>query len=381
MEYLFVSSGSLAFFIIALILGKKEKEVSDYILCFWLVIFISNFLSLFLLNRDMTQFSLIEMLIFEFSEASIFIHGPLLLVYTYSLTQFNFRITKVHLIHSIPFIATFLLLIFNILNDFETNQIIRDFLLIFKMMSLLTYLIFVIKLLVKHSKNVENVFSNIGEKGLKWLFFLSWSILIIWTIACISLIIDRFTYVSIPQYGGLATNIALSLFVFVMGYFGINQQSIFASEHLKHLKSFRLESTEALDREDTIEFPKYEKSGLDPHTADIIHKKLIDLMKIEKPYLKKELTLFSLSELLNTQPNHLSQVINSIENNNFFDFINSYRVNLAKKKIISEDLKTITLLGIAYDCGFNSKASFNRAFKKFTGKTPSEFKKSKKMSN
>ena len=77
--------------------------------------------------------------------------------------------------------------------------------------------------------------------------------------------------------------------------------------------------------------------------------------------------------MLGVLPNHLSQIINQYEEKNFYDFVNSYRVEefitLAKKDID----KNFNLLGLAYESGFNSKSSFNQVFKKITGKTPSEF--------
>jgi len=77
--------------------------------------------------------------------------------------------------------------------------------------------------------------------------------------------------------------------------------------------------------------------------------------------------------MLGVLPNHLSQIINQYEEKNFYDFVNSYRVEefitLAKKDID----KNFNLLGLAYEAGFNSKSSFNQVFKKITGKTPSEF--------
>jgi len=71
----------------------------------------------------------------------------------------------------------------------------------------------------------------------------------------------------------------------------------------------------------------------------------------------------------------LSQIINENFNRNFYDLINEYRVKEVKKCLSNQKYNNFTLLGIAYECGFNSKASFNGVFKKFTGLTPSEFKK------
>ncbi len=101
--------------------------------------------------------------------------------------------------------------------------------------------------------------------------------------------------------------------------------------------------------------------------------KLLDHMAACKPYLEPELTLFDLAKQLKTNSSILSKVINDGTGRNFNDFINAYRVQEVINKLKAGDQQTQTLLGIAYDSGFNSKATFNRAFKKVTGKTPKEF--------
>nr|WP_246440606.1 helix-turn-helix domain-containing protein [Rhabdobacter roseus] len=77
--------------------------------------------------------------------------------------------------------------------------------------------------------------------------------------------------------------------------------------------------------------------------------------------------------MIDAQVHHLSQVINEKEQKNFYDLINGWRIEEFLKEVKSEKNKKYTLLAIAYDCGFNSKASFNRNFKKYTGKTPTEY--------
>ena len=96
----------------------------------------------------------------------------------------------------------------------------------------------------------------------------------------------------------------------------------------------------------------------------------------EKPYLDNELTIYSLAAQLNLPPYILSQLINQHSGKNFFDFINQYRVEQVKEKIRDQSHYRQTLLAIALDCGFNSKSSFNRVFKKITDQTPREFVKS-----
>ena len=175
--------------------------------------------------------------------------------------------------------------------------------------------------------------------------------------------------------------IFLTLFVLLIGligFWGIRHQGIFSVEKQKpFIKNLVLSDNS--HRSDNIEpssfskTPEYRKSGLKAEDATSLHQQLLTLMTTEKPYLEPKLSLAQLAEMLGVLPNHLSQIINQYEEKNFYDFVNSYRVEefitLAKKDID----KNFNLLGLAYEAGFNSKSSFNQVFKKITGKTPSEF--------
>ena len=98
-------------------------------------------------------------------------------------------------------------------------------------------------------------------------------------------------------------------------------------------------------------------------------------MQKEKLYKNSELTLADLSQKLNVHPNVLSQVINSAEQKNFYDYVNHLRVEEFKTIILLPENQKFTLLSIAFECGFNSKTAFNRNFKKATGFSPSEYLK------
>ena len=101
--------------------------------------------------------------------------------------------------------------------------------------------------------------------------------------------------------------------------------------------------------------------------------KILKLMIDEKLYLQPELNLSDIANRLKTNISVLSGVVNYAFGKNFNDFVNEYRVKEFQERIQLPENKNITLLGIAFDCGFNSKATFNRSFKKFTGKAPKEF--------
>ena len=95
----------------------------------------------------------------------------------------------------------------------------------------------------------------------------------------------------------------------------------------------------------------------------------------KKLYENLELSLNDLANQLQVHPNVLSQVINMQEGMTFFDYINFHRVEAFKKMVKQPENQKFTLLGLAYDAGFNSKTSFNRNFKKATGFAPSDYLK------
>ena len=101
--------------------------------------------------------------------------------------------------------------------------------------------------------------------------------------------------------------------------------------------------------------------------------KLLDYIEKEKPYLNPELSLQELADLVGEKRYFLSIVINQKHNKNFFEFINSYRVEEVKAIIANPENKNLKLIAIALDAGFNSKASFNRIFKQMTNMSPSQY--------
>ncbi|UCH92991.1 MAG: helix-turn-helix domain-containing protein [Candidatus Aminicenantes bacterium] len=120
---------------------------------------------------------------------------------------------------------------------------------------------------------------------------------------------------------------------------------------------------------------KYKTSTLDPEKTERYLKKLFYMTEVEKVYKDEELSLQSLAEKLSIPPRELSQVINERLDMNYSNFINSYRIEEAKNLLFAPGENDHSILDIAYQVGFNSKAVFNRAFKKFTGMTPSQFRK------
>lgn len=119
---------------------------------------------------------------------------------------------------------------------------------------------------------------------------------------------------------------------------------------------------------------KYEKTGLSESFSLELKDKLEYMMDSEKLYLRHELRLDDIAELLDISRHHASQVINENFNLNFYDFVNAYRIEEAKAKLcVGFENSSESISDIAYQCGFNNRVSFYKAFKKITHTTPTEF--------
>ncbi len=159
----------------------------------------------------------------------------------------------------------------------------------------------------------------------------------------------------------------VSLFIHFAGYAVIRQPK-FSEDELLEMGH--------LETEDNID--KYKSSSLTEEEINNIHSRLVNLMEIEKPYLNDKIRLNEVAGKLDITPHKLSQVINQKEELNFFEFVNKYRIKESIRLMQADQSGNKKILAIAFESGFNNKVSFNRTFKKITGKTPTQFKISSK---
>jgi AraC-like DNA-binding protein len=124
--------------------------------------------------------------------------------------------------------------------------------------------------------------------------------------------------------------------------------------------------------------PKNNTPGVLSGEKEKIVQEVLVYMQNNKPYLEPELTLEDLASKLSLKPRVLSQAINEILGQNYYDFINRYRIEEASRLLTNPKDEKITILEVLYEVGFNSKSSFNTLFKKYKGLTPTEFRNKQK---
>ncbi len=361
---------SLFFFV--LLMGKKNKTLADKaLLCIFGVYALTiggPYIEIYNRTHDFPYPHLIN-------NAWLFLllHGPLLWLYVKSLTIKGFKIKPFHLLHLWPFAVFLVLHMHNFLflaadekilltkNELFTNTVLFKIRGISIGIFSIGYNIWALRLLRKHRRTIENHFSNIEEIDLSWLKTLVIASLIVFSVNVALFNINNFLpFAGFYELAQIAYSFS-AVYVFYIGYFGIRQGRIFVDYPITSI-------------DQSLEPVKHDGSGA-AKNKDYTHiiNRLTLLMESEQPHLDPELNLAKLSKLMKTKSEIISEVLNASLNQNFFDFINKYRIDEFKLKCLSNENKHLSVMGIAYDCGFNSKAAFYRAFNKFEGMSPTAY--------
>tara|TARA_Y100000034_G_scaffold105927_1_gene134067 strand:+ start:421355 stop:422350 length:996 start_codon:yes stop_codon:yes gene_type:complete len=299
--------------------------------------------------------------------------APLIYFYVKSVTTSKFIFRKKDLWH---FALAFLLISFRVFiytydsmqPGFDETQngvlklaadeaIVQPILVFLDFAVTLLYLAFTFQLFYNYRSKIQQYFSNTYKLELNWVlsFLVSFAVLFLYSTiqTLINVAITELSYVQ--QWWLNLLMAVITLYIGIRGYF----------TNTTKLKKLKFSFTP-----NPLSIPQEEKSV---QIADTEVKKVADFMEEEKPYLNPDLNLSDLADALEMNRAQLSQVINSGFQKNFNDFVNSYRVEAIKEKLNAGSHEQLSLLGIAYDCGFNSKATFNRVFKKLTQTSPSEY--------
>lgn len=218
--------------------------------------------------------------------------------------------------------------------------------------------------IVKHQNNIRLIYSTVENIDLIWLKNIVISVFIIavfWILDIIFSLSEKYTI-----YDSVSSLIYLYV-VFYITFYWLKQKEIFPF-NLNEIKEIKTIINEESIQEDN------RKKIISDEKLELIKIELLELMNSRKPFLDSDLSLVNLAIILNISSHQLSYVINKGFEENFYQFINSFRVKEAKKLILDPKNSHLSLLGIGFEVGFNSKTVFNTTFKKITGLTPSEFK-------
>jgi AraC-like DNA-binding protein len=362
-----------------LLISKKDNAIADKLLAAFLFIFNLQCIFIFL-NINHPSISVIQLI----PIAITLLYGPLLFLYIQSF-KVNKPLKHIRfLYHGIPFIIAI------IASVFLHEVIITKYLIIISsLLSGTIYTVLSIIFLRKHKKAIQDQYSYIEKINLNWLNSFVKIIALIWIGVLILVPLTRFINLNIDLNWFF---ISIPVLISYLGYHGIKQQIILLqsitipqadntnseiSTNNNHYSSEQIDDSKSNPDSISQQNKSYQKSTLDDKMMEMIHSRLIKAMEENQIFLRPALSLQELAEHINIQNHHITQTLNTYSGKNFYDFVNHYRVDEFKRQIEKKGSEQYSLLGIALDCGFNSKSSFNRIFKKQTGLSPTEYLKQK----
>jgi AraC-like DNA-binding protein/NADH:ubiquinone oxidoreductase subunit 6 (subunit J) len=368
MQVILIIGAVQALFFAVLLLNKKGKRMPDKILVFWLIIFALHLSFVYFIFQKGYS---------TYIEYGAYVSGVVILYYSLMYIYAKSIITNDNafnikwLFHIIPTGITYISMIPYILLSFEekialfdhnlSENLFVNLLAITIILFITSYVVVIFRLLKKHEINIKKTFSYDENINLAWLKKLSIILVVIWVILSLSIFFMYYKeytsdsgtdsiefYTQLEMYG----HCLFVAFVYLLGYFGYKQGNIFTFQ--KTNSGF--DKMYAVDNEANI-VQNNIKSNKDVENEE---KEFVDLfnkyMVMQKPYLNSELSLYQLANELGVSTHYLSNILNNYIHKNFYEFINYYRVSEVKKRIISNKNPNFTLLAIALDCGFNSKA-------------------------
>ena len=276
---------------------------------------------------------------------------PLLYLYIKSVCYRTFRLRPRELFHLAPYISA---VIWSLIQNHDQYPVLRVFFSWLLHIQVAGYTIIILRTFYSYRLDIKAMYASVKKIDLSWLLFLFLGFVLMWLMDFTNFLLG-WLHIKTASVGNLLLFLSLAInFIFATGivYCGLKQLAVFSGIEEK---------------------PKYATSTLSPQEYEKLLQHLTEYMEKSKPYLNPELSLNDLALQLAILPRYLSQVINQSTNRNFFDFINRYRIDEFKHRIINAGDTKTTILEVLYDVGFNSKSTFNEAFKKHTGITPTEF--------
>ncbi|OZC02080.1 helix-turn-helix domain-containing protein [Rubricoccus marinus] len=317
-----------------------------------------------------------------------FLYGPLFYLYVRTFTAERPEMKRTDLWHLAPFVLLSLFLVpyyllpgtekLALLNDpgasFQTGAltIINPL----KLVHGFVYIALVVALLRRHRARVRDQEAPVDSVSLRWLRALAVSVLALLTV--VTVLYAAGVRDHVPTLGmdpsaiyDDLTLLSVTVFVYALGYFGLRHPSLFAPDPAS---GATVQDHEASPAPEAPSEPAYARSGMRPEEAARHRERLLALMETEHIYRRGDLTLSDLADALGITPHNLTEVLNTHLGQSYYDFVNGYRVREVQERLVDPACAHLTVLAIGMEAGFNAKSSFNAAFKRLTGLTPSAYR-------
>ncbi len=372
MEEIYIATFSIVVLLLILLLTKLKENKSNIYLAALLVISAFGCLAILVTMQNL-QAKYFYFIVF--TDALPALLGTLSYFYVRKSLYRSKMFSIKDGLHFSPFFLALILSFYN--KIFFTQTLFLEIVLdvILKNTVSLIYIVAAYGMLKKYEKEVLNQFSNTENIDFKWLRFFVFLEIGIWLIY-FGLIVIWFADKSILANPSAFINSIITIFILSISIFGIRYSTVFS---LSVAQSLPVEIPFEPEVSENKDFSEKKPLKIKPNLKTEFEQ-LTSYFEQKQPFLNENLSLQDVSIDLNMHQRILSEIIGSQTGKNFFDFVNSYRVEYFNRQIVLPKNKNLTILAVAFECGFGSKSAFSRAYKKHSGITPSEFIKKNKNS-
>lgn len=350
------------------ILPVRNKLANRLLSTFLLSIAVACACILILWNDDVYLFNVFDnVLLPYFLVAAQLLKGPVLLLYVASLTEDSFRLKREHALHLLPIALAFLWLAgfgvnssdlrFRSLGQSTQDIQIANFVWHFIKVVPLVYGIAAVYRVRRYRIGLHNQYSSFSPIEPSWLNILSLGFLLTWSFSMVVHLIANTVAINYPNVSdsfGIAENYVMLIL--------INALFINSLVHTHQLLTTK---------------PEPPKDKTDEKLSDSAIIKVQMGMESQKLFLKQNLNIEEFSKRINLSVKDVSAVINKHYGTNFFEFMNSYRVEEAKRLLGAAEHADMTVMDVLLQSGFNSKSAFHRFFNRLVGMSPTEYRKRK----
>ena len=347
------------FVFILFLIHKKHRYLANWILALFLL---SQALGIFNYTcmRHLEIIRPYPDLIFLFGDVR-FLWGPVLFLYVLALTRRDLHLSWKHLFHGLPYFISLIYLFstFHFQNSATKQKALENVVagsnnsMYWITLQILVYNVASLFILKSYNNRIKEQYSSIEKLNLSWLRFFIYGYITAYLISSVNALIFKST----PHWAEISAIMtfgAFFLFFNIIFYKGLVQPDIFSG---------------------LVQRPKYRTSSLTSEQKEEYLKTLSNYIVHQQAYLKPGLTLNDVSKATNIAPRYISQLVNEHFSQNFYEYINKYRIDYAIKLLTDSEKRKMTVLEILYESGFGTKSAFNKAFKNITGSTPTKYRK------
>lgn len=344
--------------LIGLLRLEQKKLPQQILIVFWCVIL--NTLIFFYANLH--ELKTLRFITYFFQDGARFLKAPLIFLYIKSIFSNKPDLLKKNLIHFAPFIIYFTFYTLPSAFDFPYAQFIDGHIrAIVKDVYGIIYFSISIKLFYDLSKTIKQNYSTITEKDFLWIEKFLICFLLVYIVGFI-LTGSEILFGYDVSWDAYITISFMIVAMSYLGYYGVTQSEIFLPDFL--IQEY---TTSNIELENKASYLKDDEK-------DVLRQKFFKCLKEEKLYLLPDLNLKMLADRMEISERKLSAFFGEVLHRSFYDSINSYRVEEAKTLLKSNAIESHSITGIGLSCGFSSKSSFYRIFKKTTGMSPSVYR-------